>query len=49
MGTDLERGEIPREDVAATLLAVLETPSTVGKTFELVSGDTPIDEAIRGL
>ena len=42
-------GEIPREDVAATLLAVLETPSTVGKTFELVSGDTPIDDAVRGL
>jgi uncharacterized protein YbjT (DUF2867 family) len=49
VGTDLERGEIPREDVAATLLAVLETPGTVGTTFELVSGDTPIDEAVRGL
>ena len=47
--TDLERGEIPREDVAATLLAVLETPSAIGKTFELVSGDTPIEEAIRAL
>jgi uncharacterized protein YbjT (DUF2867 family) len=49
VGTDSERGEIPREDVAATLLAVLETPSTIGKTFELVSGDTPIEEAIRVL
>ena len=49
VGTDLERGEIPREDVAATLVAVLETPSTVGKTFELVSGDTPVEEAVRGL
>ena len=49
IGTDLERGEVPREDVAATLAAVLETPGTVGKTFELVSGDTPIDEAIRAL
>jgi uncharacterized protein YbjT (DUF2867 family) len=49
VGTDLEPGEIPREDVAATLLAVLETPSTIGETFELVSGDTPIDEAIRAL
>jgi uncharacterized protein YbjT (DUF2867 family) len=47
--TDLERSEIPREDVAATLLAVLETPSAIGKTFELVSGDTPIEEAIRAL
>jgi uncharacterized protein YbjT (DUF2867 family) len=49
VGTDIERGEIPRDDVAAVLLAVLETPSSVGKTFELVSGDTPIDEAVRAL
>jgi uncharacterized protein YbjT (DUF2867 family) len=49
VGTDLERGSIPREDVAAVVMAVLETPSSVGKTFELVSGDTPIDEAIRAL
>jgi uncharacterized protein YbjT (DUF2867 family) len=49
VGTGLERGEVPREDVAAVLLAALETPSSIGKTFELVSGDTPIEEAIRGL
>jgi uncharacterized protein YbjT (DUF2867 family) len=49
VGTHLERGEIPREDVAAMLLAVLEAPSAVGKTFELVSGNTPIEEAIRAL
>jgi uncharacterized protein YbjT (DUF2867 family) len=49
IGTDLDRGDIPRDDVAAVLLAVLETPGTVGKTFELVSGDTPVDEAIRSL
>ena len=48
-GTGLERGEVPRDDVAAVVLAVLETPSTVGRTFELVSGDTPVDEAIRSL
>jgi uncharacterized protein YbjT (DUF2867 family) len=49
VGTNLERGEVPREDVAAVLLAVLETPSSVGKTFELVSGETPIEEAVRAL
>jgi uncharacterized protein YbjT (DUF2867 family) len=48
VATDLA-GEIPRDDVAAVLLAVLETPSTIRKTFELISGDTPIDEAVRGL
>ena len=49
VGTDLARGQVPRDDVAAVLLAVLETPSSVGKTFELVSGETPIDEAVRAL
>jgi uncharacterized protein YbjT (DUF2867 family) len=45
----VERGPIPREDVAATLLAVLDDPSTVGRTFEVVGGPTPIAEAITGL
>jgi uncharacterized protein YbjT (DUF2867 family) len=48
VGTNLS-GDIPRDDVAAVLLAVLETPTTIGKTFELVSGDTPVDDAVRGL
>jgi uncharacterized protein YbjT (DUF2867 family) len=49
VGPDVDYGEVPREDVAAVLLAVLETPASIGKTFELVSGDTPIEEAVRGL
>jgi uncharacterized protein YbjT (DUF2867 family) len=49
VGTDLDYGSIPRDDVAAVLLAVLKTPTSIGKTFELVSGDTPIEEAVRGL
>jgi uncharacterized protein YbjT (DUF2867 family) len=49
VGTDIERGTIPRDDVAAVLLAVLEAPSSIDKTFEVVSGDTPVDEAVRGL
>jgi uncharacterized protein YbjT (DUF2867 family) len=49
VATDVERGSIPREDVAAVIYAVLETPSSIGKTFELVSGDTPIEEAMRSL
>jgi uncharacterized protein YbjT (DUF2867 family) len=44
-----ERGPIPREDVAATLAAVLTTPSTIGKTFVVVSGDTPIEDAVSAL
>ena len=46
---DLSRGDVPRDDVAAVLLAVLEEPGSIGKTFELVSGDTPIEEAVRAL
>jgi uncharacterized protein YbjT (DUF2867 family) len=49
VGTDLARGQIPRDDVAAVVLAVLDIPTSIGKTFELVSGDTPIEEAVRGL
>jgi cytosine deaminase len=40
------RGSVPRDDVAAVLLALLDTPSTAGLTLELVSGDTPISSAV---
>jgi uncharacterized protein YbjT (DUF2867 family) len=49
VGTELEYGQVPRDDVAAVLLAVLEQPGSIGKTFELLSGDTPVDEAVRSL
>ena len=49
ISTDAGYGEIPRADVAATLVAVLDEPSTIGKTFELVGGDTPIEEALKAL
>ncbi|MFA4928006.1 MAG: SDR family oxidoreductase [Patulibacter sp.] len=45
----VERGAIPREDVAATLLAVLDDPSTVGRTFEVVGGPDEIVTAVAGL
>jgi uncharacterized protein YbjT (DUF2867 family) len=40
------RGPIPRDDVAAVLAACLVTPATIGVTFELFTGDTPIAEAL---
>src|SRR5690349_6702782 len=40
------RGTIPRADVAAVLLAVLDSPATAGRTFELIGGRTPITEAL---
>jgi len=49
VGTGLAYGDIPRDDVAAVLLAVLLTPASIGKTFELLSGDTPVDDAVANL
>src|SRR5919197_1161626 len=47
---DLGRyGQIPRDDVAATLLACLDEPGTIGKAFDLLSGETPIREALAAL
>src|SRR4051812_16612836 len=43
------REPIPRDDVAAVLLACLDTPSTIGQTFDLFTGDTPIAEALAAL
>jgi len=43
------RGRIPRDDVAAVLAAVLATPATIGATFELFGGDTPIADALADL
>ena len=43
------RGRIPRDDVAATLVAVLDEPATIGKTFEILSGEKEITEALRNL
>jgi uncharacterized protein YbjT (DUF2867 family) len=43
------RGQIPRADVAAVLLACLDEPGTVGKSFDLITGDTPIADAVAKL
>jgi uncharacterized protein YbjT (DUF2867 family) len=44
-----DRGPVPRDDVAAVLAAVLTTPATIGVTFELFTGDTPIPEGLATL
>jgi uncharacterized protein YbjT (DUF2867 family) len=41
-----DRGEIPRADVAAVFVACLDTPSTIGQSFDLISGTTPIPDAL---
>ena len=42
----LDRGQIPRADVAAVFAACLDEPATIGKSFDLISGDTPIAAAL---
>jgi uncharacterized protein YbjT (DUF2867 family) len=49
LGAGVGRGQIPRDDVAALLAASLGARNTIGKTFEAISGDIPIEEAIGSL
>ncbi|KMQ75955.1 SDR family oxidoreductase [Marinobacter subterrani] len=42
-------GQIPRQDVARVLLAVLDSDNTANRVFDVVSGDTPVPEAMAKL
>jgi uncharacterized protein YbjT (DUF2867 family) len=47
---DTRRGrQIPRDDVAATVLATLDAPNAIGREFQLLAGETPIKEAVDSL
>jgi uncharacterized protein YbjT (DUF2867 family) len=43
---NLDRGEIPREDVARVIRAVLEDHRTIGKEFDLLSGENSIESEL---
>ncbi|MGE5408986.1 MAG: SDR family oxidoreductase [Syntrophothermus sp.] len=49
VGERLEPGEISRADVAAVLLACLDARHTIDRSFDVVSGETPIGEALAAL
>jgi uncharacterized protein YbjT (DUF2867 family) len=49
VGEEERRAAVTRDDVAAVLAACLDEPRTVGKTFVLLQGDTPIAEALASL
>ncbi len=49
VGERLDRGEIPRADVAAVLLAALQSRHTIDREFDLVGGDEPIAEALASI
>lgn len=42
-------GSVPRDDVAAVLAELLDTPSTAGLTLELIEGHTPIPVAVKNV
>ena len=37
------------DDVAAVLVAVLDSPNTIGRTVDLIGGDTPVAEAVKAI
>ncbi|MCG7337023.1 SDR family oxidoreductase [Sporosarcina sp. ACRSM] len=46
---NLQRDSIPREDVAHTLIAVLNEENTFKRSFDLVAGETVISDALKNL
>ncbi|AMM20924.1 hypothetical protein AX769_13210 [Frondihabitans sp. PAMC 28766] len=47
LGTRVSSVPISRADVAATVVAVLDEPASIGFTWELVGGDTPVVDAVK--
>ncbi|TQN33089.1 putative NAD(P)-binding protein [Haloactinospora alba] len=44
-----ERGEVPRQDVAAVIAALLDEPATIGHVLDLVGGSTPVADAVASV
>jgi nucleoside-diphosphate-sugar epimerase len=42
-------GSVSRDDVAAVIAEVLVADNTIGKSFDLLGGETPIPKAVRSL
>ncbi|WP_407270303.1 SDR family oxidoreductase [Radiobacillus sp. PE A8.2] len=49
VATEVERGEVPREDVAAVIFGSLDNNTTIGKEFQVVSGTSPLNEAVKSI
>ena len=49
LGESLPRGQVPRDDVAAVIVGVLDSPNTIGRTVDLTGGDTPVAEAVAAI
>lgn len=46
---DLESGAVTRGDVAHVLAEVVESDQAIGKTFDVLGGDVPIEQAVANL
>lgn len=49
VGEEVERGTIPRADVAQVIAAVLDEPNTSFRAFDLTSGEDSIADALKSL
>jgi uncharacterized protein YbjT (DUF2867 family) len=49
LAPSVARGFIARDDVAAVLVSLLDYPTTAGQVLELVSGSTPVPQAVIAL
>ncbi len=47
LGPDVRRDSVARADVAAVVAAVLDRADTIGRQWNLVAGDLPVDEALE--
>lgn len=45
----VEGGSVAREDVAKTVVALLDQPQTIKRTIPVITGDTPIKEALKNV
>ena len=48
LGEEVARADVPRADVAAVLAEVLDSGAGLGAQWNLVSGDTPVADAVAG-
>lgn len=49
VGETVDRGSVPRADVAKTMIAAIQEPNAYHKAFEMISGDVQIEEALKSL
>jgi uncharacterized protein YbjT (DUF2867 family) len=47
LSPDAPRGDVPRADVAAVLVALLDEPRSAGAVLQLIGGPTPVAEAVQ--